>query len=188
MKVSEGFMLKVLNGEFRGRVFPLQDSLDIGSGDDCGLRLRDASVSSSHARLQREGDEVVIEDLGSSRGTYLNDKSVERAHLKKGDLLRIGRTHLSVISRGRGAEGDGASGNFSEEGSSTDTRLLQRARSAEARKVQLEKARARLTRENEELQEKLALEDARRRELERRLGDPGQESDGLGSVASPKTF
>jgi len=170
MKVSEGFMLRVLNGEFRGRVFPLQDSLDIGSGGDCGLRLRDASVSSSHARLQREGDEVVIEDLGSSRGTYLNDKSVERAHLKKGDLLRIGRTHLSVISRGRGGQGDGASGNSSAEGLPTDTRLLQRARSAEARKVQLEKARARLTRENEELQEKLAFEEARRRELERRLG------------------
>lgn len=180
MKVSEGFMLRVLNGEFRGRVFPLQDSLDIGSGGDCGLRLRDASVSSSHARLQREGDEVVIEDLGSSRGTYLNDKSVERAHLKKGDLLRIGRTHLSVISRGRGGPGDGASGNFSAEGLPTDTRLLQRARSAEARKVQLEKARARLTRENEELQEKLAFEDARRRELERRLGDPDGLSESIG--------
>ena len=180
MKVSEGFMLRVLNGEFRGRVFPLQDSLDIGSGGDCGLRLRDASVSSSHARLQREGDEVVIEDLGSSIGTYLNDKSVERAHLKKGDLLRIGRTHLSVISRGRGGQGDGASGNSSEEGLPTDTRLLQRARSAEARKVQLEKARARLTRENEELQEKLAFEEARRRELERRLGDPDGLSESIG--------
>lgn len=180
MKVSEGFMLRVLNGEFRGRVFPLQDSLDIGSGGDCGLRLRDASVSSSHARLQREGDEVVIEDLGSSRGTYLNDKSVERAHLKKGDLLRIGRTHLSVISRGRGGQGDGASGNSSAEGLPTDTRLLQRARSAEARKVQLEKARARLTRENEELQEKLAFEEARRRELERRLGDPDGLSESIG--------
>ena len=172
MKVSEDFMLRVLNGEFRGRVFPLQDSLDIGSGGDCGLRLRDASVSSSHARLQREGDEVVIEDLGSSRGTYLNDQSVERAHLKKGDLLRIGRTHLSVISRGRGTQGDGSSGNSSEEGLPIDTRLLQRARSAEARKVQLEKARARLTRENEELQQKLAFEETRRRKLERRLGDP----------------
>ncbi|MEE3230195.1 MAG: FHA domain-containing protein, partial [Planctomycetota bacterium] len=175
MKVSEDFMLRVLNGEFRGRVFPLQDSLDIGSGGDCGLRLRDASVSSSHARLQREGDEVVIEDLGSSRGTYLNDQSVERAHLKKGDLLRIGRTHLSVISRGRGTQGDGAPGNSSEEGAPIDTRLLQRARSAEARKVQLEKARARLTRENEELQQKLAFEETHRRKLERRLGG----SDGL---------
>ncbi len=173
MKVSEGFMLRVLNGEFRGRVFPLQDSLDIGSGGDCGLRLRDASVSSSHARLQREGDEVVIEDLGSSRGTYLNDQSVERAHLKKGDLLRIGRTHLSVISRGRGTQGDEAPGNSSEEGAPIDTRLLQRARSAEARKVQLEKARARLTRENEELQQKLAFEETHRRKLERRLGDSG---------------
>ena len=180
MKVSEDFMLRVLNGEFRGRVFPLQDSLDIGSGGDCGLRLRDASVSSSHARLQREGDEVVIEDLGSSRGTYLNDQSVERAHLKKGDLLRIGRTHLSVISRGRGTQGDGSSGNSSEEGLPIDTRLLQRARSAEARKVQLEKARARLTRENEELQQKLAFEETRRRKLERRLGDPDGLSESIG--------
>ena len=179
MKVSEGFMLRVLNGEFRGRVFPLQDSLDIGSGGDCGLRLRDASVSSSHARLQREGDEVVIEDLGSSRGTYLNDQSVERAHLKKGDLLRIGRTHLSVISRGRGTQGDGSSGNSSEE-LPIDMRLLQRARSAEARKVQLEKARARLTRENEELQQKLAFEETRRRKLERRLGDPDGLSESIG--------
>ena len=116
MKVSEGFMLRVLNGEFRGRVFPLQDSLDIGSGGDCGLRLRDASVSSSHARLQREGDEVVIDDPGSSRGTYLNDKSVERAPLKKGDLRRIGRSHLALISRGSGALAGWASGNPSDAG------------------------------------------------------------------------
>ena len=173
MNVSEGFMLRVLNGELRGRVFPLPDSLDIGSGGDCGLRLRDAAVSPSHARLQRDGDGVVIEDLGSSRGTFLNDESVERASLKKGDLLRIGRTHLSVIQKTGGAQDKEATGNDGRGGSGDDSRLIQRARAAEARKVQLEKARARLTRENEELRQKLALEEVRRRELKEKPGASG---------------
>ena len=96
MKVSEGFMLRVLNGEFRGKVFPLRDSIDIGSAGECELCIRDSLVSPSHARLQREGDELVIEDLGTSRGTFLNERPVDRASLRTGDLLRVGGTRLSV--------------------------------------------------------------------------------------------
>ena len=147
MKVSEGFMLRVLNGEFRGKVFPLRGSIDIGSAGECELCIRDSLVSPSHARLQMDGDEVVIEDLGSSRGTFLNERPVDRASLRTGDLLRVGGTRLSVISD-TGRPGDSSSG--------ADRALLKRARAAEAKKVELEKARARLTRQNEELGEKLA--------------------------------
>ena len=149
MKVSEGFMLRVLNGEFRGKVFPLRDSIDIGSAGECELCIRDSLVSPSHARLQREGDEMVIEDLGSSRGTFLNERPVDRASLRTGDLLRVGGTRLSVIpdTGHPGGSSPGASGG--------DRALLKRARAAEAKKVELEKARARLTRQNEELSQKL---------------------------------
>ena len=168
MKVSEDFMLRVLNGEFRGRVLPLRDSIDIGSGSDCELRLRDAAVSPSHARLHRDGDDVVVEDLGSSLGTFLNEKPVDRANLRTGDLLRIGRTRLSVISSARVAGAGEAGGVLAKGGEASDSRLIERAKTAEARKVQLEKARARLTRENEELVKKLACEKAARRKLERK--------------------
>ena len=173
MKVSEDFMLRVLNGEFRGRVLPLRDSIDIGSGSDCELRLRDAAVSPSHARLHRDGDDVVVEDLGSSLGTFLNEKPVDRANLRTGDLLRIGRTRLSVISSARVAGAGEAGGVLAKEGEASDSRLIERAKTAEARKVQLEKARARLTRENEELVKKLACEKAARRKLERKPAEPG---------------
>ncbi|MEE3180902.1 MAG: FHA domain-containing protein, partial [Planctomycetota bacterium] len=150
MKVSEGFMLRVLNGEFRGKVFPLRGSIDIGSAGECELCIRDSLVSPSHARLQKEGDEMVVEDLGSSRGTFLNERPVDRANLRRGDLLRVGGTRLSVISD------TGQPGGSSPGASGGDRALLKRARAAEAKKVELEKARARLTRQNEELSQKLA--------------------------------
>ena len=150
MKVSEGFMLRVLNGEFRGKVFPLRGSIDIGSAGECELCIRDSLVSPSHARLQKEGDEMVVEDLGSSRGTFLNERPVDRANLRRGDLLRVGGTRLSVISD------TGQPGGSSSGASGGDRALLKRARAAEAKKVELEKARARLTRQNEELSQKLA--------------------------------
>ena len=150
MKVSEGFMLRVLNGEFRGKVFPLRGSIDIGSAGECELCIRDSLVSPSHARLQKEGDEMVVEDLGSSRGTFLNERPVDRANLRRGDLLRVGGTRLSVISD------TGQPGGSSPGASGADRALLKRARAAEAKKVELEKARARLTRQNEELSQKLA--------------------------------
>ena len=150
MKVSEGFMLRVLNGEFRGKVFPLRDSIDIGSAGECELCISDSLVSPSHARLQKEGDEVVVEDLGSSRGTFLNERPVDRASLRTGDLLRVGGTRLSVIPD-TGSAGGGSPG-----ASGADRALLRRAKAAEAKKVELEKARARLTRQNEELGQKLA--------------------------------
>ena len=173
MKVSEDFMLRVLNGEFRGRVLPLRDSIDIGSGSDCELRLRDAAVSPSHARLRRDGGDVVVEDLGSSLGTFLNEKPIDRASLRTGDLIRIGRTRLSVISPARSGGGDEDGGTGAGDGEASDSRLIERAKTAEARKVQLEKARARLTRENEELVKKLAREKAARRKLERKPAEPG---------------
>ena len=150
MKVSEGFMLRVLNGEFRGKVFPLRDSIDIGSAGECELCISDSLVSPSHARLQKEGDEVVVEDLGSSRGTFLNERPVDRASLRTGDLLRVGGTRLSVIPD-TGSAGGGSPG-----ASGADRALLRRAKAAEVKKVELEKARARLTRQNEELGQKLA--------------------------------
>lgn len=164
MKVSEGFMLRVLNGEFRGQVFPLQGSIDIGSAGDCELCLRDSLVSPSHARLHSDGDDVVIEDLGSSKGTFLNERPVDRASLRPGDLLRIGGTRLSVVSN----VGQPLAGSSVDSGAGSDSILARRARAAEARKVELEKARARLTRENEELVQKLIREQARCRKVKKK--------------------
>lgn len=63
----------------------------------------DPSVSRRHAVLRRDGDGLVLADLASQNGTFLNDRRVEAAEVKVGDLVTLGRTRL-VVS---GLHGDG---------------------------------------------------------------------------------
>jgi pSer/pThr/pTyr-binding forkhead associated (FHA) protein len=69
--------------------------MTIGRSDAAGLVIDDQFVSHMHARILRRGAYHFVEDLGSTNGTFLNDRRVERdAQLKVHDSLRIGQTTL----------------------------------------------------------------------------------------------
>ena len=104
MNVPDDLLLTVLDGELRGRCVRLDRPVAVGSNRESDLHLRDAAVSWNHARLRLDGDRVVVEDLGSANGTFVNDRSVERAQLRVGDHLRVGSTRLRVEDGG-GSEG-----------------------------------------------------------------------------------
>ncbi|MBI3401685.1 MAG: FHA domain-containing protein [Acidobacteria bacterium] len=55
-----------------------------------------ALVSRVHCRLTAAEDYVEVVDLSSTNGTYVNDKRVERAQLKHGDRLKVGRVELTL--------------------------------------------------------------------------------------------
>ena len=55
-----------------------------------------ALVSRLHCRLEAGQDSLIVVDLDSTNGTYVNDRRVERAPLKSGDRLRVGRVELTV--------------------------------------------------------------------------------------------
>lgn len=55
-----------------------------------------ALVSRVHCRLTATDRHVEVEDLSSTNGIFVNDKKVRRAHLAKGDRLRVGRVELTV--------------------------------------------------------------------------------------------
>lgn len=61
----------------------------IGRNDRCDLVLNHPTVSAYHARLNRAGSNVYIEDLQSSNGTYVSDLPVRKAHLQPGDSIVI---------------------------------------------------------------------------------------------------
>jgi ABC-type multidrug transport system ATPase subunit/pSer/pThr/pTyr-binding forkhead associated (FHA) protein len=64
----------------------------IGRDPSVDLPISSPAVSRRHARLSREGDAYVLEDLGSSNGTFVNDqKLVGRRQLKSGDQIRLGQ-------------------------------------------------------------------------------------------------
>ena len=62
------------------------------------IRLEDPFASSRHARITLQGSVVVIEDLGSTNGTYLNERPLSGPQpLHPGDRIRIGGSEFSYI-------------------------------------------------------------------------------------------
>jgi len=61
----------------------------IGRAAECDVRLKAADVSKQHCRLLRKGGAVVVEDLGSANGTFVNGEAIQSASLKDGDVLNV---------------------------------------------------------------------------------------------------
>jgi predicted component of type VI protein secretion system len=74
-----------------GSAYDLSEGALLGRGDQADIRLEDGFASSQHARLVPQGDVMVLEDLGSTNGTYLNGEPLRGpAPLHAGDRIRIG--------------------------------------------------------------------------------------------------
>jgi pSer/pThr/pTyr-binding forkhead associated (FHA) protein len=78
----------------RGSFSIVRDVTVIGRARPCNVRIAFSKVSRRHCQLIRNGDELTIEDLGSSNGTYHNGKKVDRAVLSPGDRIAIGPVTL----------------------------------------------------------------------------------------------
>src|SRR3954467_14186921 len=63
----------------------------LGRAEDCNLRIPLAAVSRQHCRIIIGNDEVLVEDLGSANGTYVNTQRVSRKTLYAGDRLGVGQ-------------------------------------------------------------------------------------------------
>jgi len=74
-----------------GSAYDLSDGALLGRGEAADIQLQDTFASSRHARLVPEGEVIVLEDLGSTNGTYLNGEPVRGPQpLHAGDKIRIG--------------------------------------------------------------------------------------------------
>ncbi len=78
----------------RGAVFALGNEITIGRAATCTIGMGDDTfVSQLHARAYREAGSAMVEDLGSTNGTYLNGKRLTTPErLTKGDRVQIGNT------------------------------------------------------------------------------------------------
>jgi hypothetical protein len=79
-----------------GSAYDLSQGALLGRGDTADIRLQDTFASSQHARLIRQGDVIVLEDLGSTNGTYLNGEPLRGPQpLHVGDSIRIGDSEFT---------------------------------------------------------------------------------------------
>ncbi len=78
-------------GHDPGMIYDLDEDLVLGRGDHAAIRLEDPFASARHARIYEQAGSVVVEDLGSTNGTYLNEELLETPRpLHPGDHVRIG--------------------------------------------------------------------------------------------------
>lgn len=84
--------------EQAGRTFDLDDELTIGRSPGCGVPTSyDVYSSTLHARLYRRGEQLWVEDLHSTNGTFVNSERITKpTKLARGDLLQVGGTVFEV--------------------------------------------------------------------------------------------
>jgi hypothetical protein len=94
-----GLALRFISGKYQGGEFPMVPNKEIvvGRSSDLDMVLVEEMVSRKHARIAYENDAIVIEDLGSTNGTFVNGEKIKRAQLKEGDRVLIGTSILKVI-------------------------------------------------------------------------------------------
>lgn len=91
---TEGLLL-VLRGPNAGSRFLFdQELVRVGRHPEADILLDDITVSRLHAEIHRGPDGFSVCDVGSLNGTYLNRRRVEKAVLRSGDELQIGRFRL----------------------------------------------------------------------------------------------
>lgn len=85
--------LFVIQGRDQGKRIELDRPLiSVGRDASCTVQLNDTEVSRKHDELKLNGATVEILDLGSSNGTFVNGKRVQRTELVSGDRIQVGRT------------------------------------------------------------------------------------------------
>ena len=90
-------VLKTPHGEV-GQTYELKDNSVIGRSSQNDVALDDSFASSSHARIRKKNNQFILEDLGSTNGTYLEgEKLLEPSPLKTGSKIRVGRTLLEFL-------------------------------------------------------------------------------------------
>jgi hypothetical protein len=83
-------------GHDAGMIYDLDGNVVLGRGERAEIRLEDPFASSGHARIYEQGGTMVIEDMGSTNGTYLNEELLETPRpLHPEDRVRIGDSEFA---------------------------------------------------------------------------------------------
>lgn len=95
-----GFALRFISGKYQGGEYslPPEQEIVIGRGGELDIVLVEDMVSRKHAKITTQQGKIVIQDLGSTNGTFVNGEKIKRARLKEGDRVLIGTSILKLIS------------------------------------------------------------------------------------------
>lgn len=89
--------LVILNQGMTGRTFEVNvERTTVGRVEDNTFQIADGSVSSHHAEILLQGSDLLVKDIGSTNGTFINGEKITEAVLKPGQSLRFGQVELKI--------------------------------------------------------------------------------------------
>jgi pSer/pThr/pTyr-binding forkhead associated (FHA) protein len=93
------YMLRGVSGPTFGKTYAMVGTITLGRNTDCDISISSDEISRQHAKLQVVPDGVMVEDLGSSNGTFVNNQRVHGPTLlKAGDELRVDTIRFMLMS------------------------------------------------------------------------------------------
>ena len=93
--------LVVIYGSELGKKYNLNaPSLVIGRSSKCDIQIDQESISRNHTKIVNTSKSILIRDLGSTNGTYVNDEPIDEYVMRDGDLIKIGRTIFKFLTGG----------------------------------------------------------------------------------------
>jgi two-component system cell cycle response regulator len=99
--VGKDACLVVIYGLELGRKYNLDTTnVVIGRSSKSEIQIDQESVSRNHAKIINTGKNIILRDLGSTNGTYVNDQLIDEYVLRDGDFIKIGRTIFKFLSGG----------------------------------------------------------------------------------------
>ena len=93
--------LRGVSGEAFGRTYPIHGVTTVGRASECDLRLDEPGMSCMHARLLPTDDGVLVEDIGSTNGCFVNGKRVLRGDVRVGDELGFDTLRFRLVAPGQ---------------------------------------------------------------------------------------
>ncbi len=117
------YALRFISGKYQGGEFPLRMDREIiiGRSSDLDMVLVEDMVSRKHAKIATTGGQVIIQDLGSTNGTFVNGEKIKKVRLKEGDRILIGTSIIKLVAV------DGAAGVDTMSDAEARDRLAQKA-------------------------------------------------------------
>lgn len=94
------YVLRGVSGAVFSKVFPVAGPVVIGRAAECDISVPADEMSRRHALIKPTPDGLSVEDLGSSNGTYINNKRVQQGFLHPGDELRLDAVRFILVAPG----------------------------------------------------------------------------------------
>ncbi|MEO6951583.1 MAG: DUF4388 domain-containing protein [Polyangia bacterium] len=97
--MAQTYALRFISGKYQGGEFPLRTDREIvvGRSSELDMVLVEDMVSRKHATITATSDAILIQDLGSTNGTFVNGEKIKKVRLKEGDRILIGTSIIKLV-------------------------------------------------------------------------------------------